>query len=64
MIEMLHGIEMEQITVLIGNDRKEDVIPRVERELKDRITGIDHENLQILLGDQPHYDFIVSILEA
>ena len=50
--------------MLIGNDRKEDVIPRVERELKDRITGIDHENLQILLGDQPHYDFIVSILEA
>ena len=50
--------------MLIGNDRKEDVIPRVERELKDRITGIDHENLQILLGDQPHYDFMVSILEA
>ena len=64
MIEMLHGIEMEQITVLIGNGGKEDVILRVERELKDRITGIDHENLQILLGDQPHYDFIVSILEA
>jgi len=54
---------VEHITVLLGNGLAIEDVARIEKLLTNDIQHLSDDIIEIHLGDQPHYDYLISVLE-
>ena len=54
---------VEHITVLLGNGLAIEDVGRIEKLLTNDLQNISEDIIEIHLGDQPHYDYLISVLE-
>ena len=54
---------VEHITVLLGNGLAIEDVGRSEKLLTNDLQNISEDIIEIHLGDQPHYDYLISVLE-
>ena len=55
--------KVEHITVLLGNDLLNEDVIRIERLLSNGVPDLDEDIIEIHLGEQPHFDYLISVLE-
>ena len=54
---------VEHITVLLGNGLAIEDVGRIEKLLTNDLQNFSEDIIEIHLGDQPHYDYLISVLE-
>ena len=55
--------KVEHITVLLGNGLVDEDITRIEKLLHHDMPDLDEDVLEIHLGEQPYFDYLISVLE-
>ena len=54
---------VEHITVLLGNGLTNEDVPRLEKLLKTNLPDLSEDIIEVHVGDQPHYDYLISVLQ-
>ena len=54
---------VEHITVLLGNGLTNEDVPRLEKLLKTNLPDLNEDIIEVHVGDQPHYDYLISVLQ-
>ena len=54
---------VEHITVLLGNGLTNKDVPRLEKLLKTNLPDLSEDIIEVHVGDQPHYDYLISVLQ-
>ena len=54
---------VEHITILLGNGLAIEDVGRIEKLLTNDLQNFSEDIIEIHLGDQPHYDYLISVLE-
>ena len=54
---------VEHITVLLGNGLTNEDVPRLEKLLKTNLPDLGEDIIEVHVGDQPHYDYLISVLQ-
>ena len=54
---------VEHITVLLGNGLTNKDVPRLEKLLKTNLPDLGEDIIEVHVGDQPHYDYLISVLQ-
>ena len=54
---------VEHITVLLGNGLTNEDVPRLEELLKTNLPDLSEDIIEVHVGDQPHYDYLISVLQ-
>ena len=52
----------EHIMVLLGNGLHNSDIARIEKLLNNNVLDLDEDIIEIHLGEQPHFDYMISVL--
>ena len=55
--------EVEHMTVLLGNGLVNEDVGRIDKLLTQAVPDLDEDIIEVHLGDQPHFDYIISVLE-
>ena len=55
--------KVEHITVLLGNGLVDEDITRIEKLLHHDMPDLDEDIIEIHLGEQPHFNYLISVLE-
>ena len=54
---------VEHITILLGNGLTNEDVPRLEKLLKTNLPDLSEDIIEVHVGDQPHYDYLISVLQ-
>ena len=58
--ELRHPVE--HVTVLLGNGMNSDDIDRINIILEHNVDNLQEDVIELHIGGQPHYDYLISIL--
>ena len=54
---------VEHITVLLGNGLTNKDVPRLEKLLKTNLPDLSEDIIEVHVGDQPHNDYLITVLQ-
>ena len=54
---------VEHITVLLGNGLANEDVARLEKLLKTDLPDLSEDMIEVHLGNQPHFDYLISVLQ-
>jgi dihydroxyacetone kinase-like predicted kinase len=56
------GQHVEHVTVLVGNGMNSNDIDRINKILDHNVENLEEDIIELHVGGQPHYDYLISVL--
>ena len=56
------GQHVEHVTVLMGNGMNSNDIDRINKILEHNVENLEEDIIELHIGGQPHYDYLISVL--